>query len=709
MKVWPGKPYPLGATWDGAGVNFAIFSENGSAVDLCLFDAVHGSERRLRLPEYTAHVFHGYIPGLAPGQLYGYRVQGPYDPPSGHRFNAAKLLVDPYARALAGKVDHREAVLGYVEGGKREDLVRDDRDSARGMPKSVVIDDSFPWQGDRFPSTPWPDTVIYELHVKGFSIRHPDIDEAIRGTYAALASPPAIKHFKELGVTAIELMPVHEAIDDGFLVKKGLVNYWGYNTLGFFAPDKRFSSSGECGGQVREFKAMVKGLHAAGIEVILDVVYNHTCEGNHLGPTLFLRGIDNAAYYKLMPGEPRIYKDYTGTGNSLNMQHPQTIKLIMDSLRYWVNEMHVDGFRFDLASTLARELHDVDRLSAFFDVIHQDPILSKTKLIAEPWDVGEGGYQVGNFPVLWTEWNGRYRDCLRRYWAFDEPHVKELGYRLTGSSDLYQDDGRKPYASINFVTCHDGFPMHDLVTYQQKHNEANGEDNRDGDNNNNNWNCGVEGETDDEAITALRERQVRNFFASLFLSQGVPMISAGDELGRTQRGNNNAYCQDNELSWLDWALDDRKRALFRFVRRMIALRKHHPVLRRRRFFQGVHVRGSGLKDLAWFKSDGDEMKGGDWDQPLQTIAFLLGGDAIGTVDERGEPVIDDSLLVILNGARVPARFRLPRIEWSPFWEVVIDTEVSEQYATPIRTSSAAWSEIDVEALSVVVLRSISPP
>ena len=708
--VHPGKPYPLGATWDGAGVNFAIFSENGAAVDLCLFnDAGDVEKRRIRLPEQTAHVFHGYVVGVAPGQLYGYRVHGDYAPERGDRFNPAKLLVDPYARAIAGKVDHREAVHGYTLDQPRADLLRDDRDSARGTPKGVVIDDAFPWGGDRPPSTPWPDTVIYEMHVKGFSARHPDIDESIRGTYAALTTPAAIAHFTQLGVTAIELMPVHDSVDDGFLVKKGLSNYWGYNTLGFFAPDARFSSAGDRGGQVRDFKAMVKALHAAGIEVILDVVYNHTCEGNHLGPTLSLRGIDNRSYYRLLPDNPRFYKDYTGTGNSLNMLHPQTIKLIMDSLRYWVQEMHVDGFRFDLASTLARELHDVDRLSAFFDVIHQDPILSVTKLIAEPWDVGEGGYQVGNFPVLWTEWNGRYRDTVRRYWIGAESHVKELGYRLTGSSDLYQDDGRKPYASINFVTAHDGFTMHDLVTYQAKHNEANGEGNRDGENDNNAWNCGVDGETSDEAINELRDRQKRNLLATLFLSQGVPMLVAGDELSRTQRGNNNAYCQDNELSWLDWRLDEHKRALLRFTAKMISLRKAHPVLRRRRFFQGVHVRGSDLKDLAWFRPDGEEMTGKDWDRPNKSIGFLLGGDAINSLDERGQPVIDDTLLVVLNGDRAPCRFRLPNFEWARHWEVLVDTEVAEQFATPIRASSAAWTEIDLAPLSVVVLQSIAAP
>jgi glycogen operon protein len=689
-------------------VNFALFSESATSVDLCLFDEPNGRETaRIRLPETTAHVFHGYVPGLGPGQLYGYRVYGAYAPEHGLRFNAAKLLVDPYARALCGKLEHEEPVYGWVRKQPREDLLADDRDSAPYVPKGVVVDDSFPWGRDVHPSTPWPDTVIYEVHVKGFTQQHPEIEPALRGTYAALASPPAIEHFKRLGVTTLELMPVHHAAREGFLADKGLENYWGYSTLGFFAPDARFSSSGDRGGQVREFKAMVKALHAAGIEVILDVVYNHTCEGNHLGPTLSLRGIDNASYYRLHPGNRRYYVDYTGTGNSLNMLHPQTLKLIMDSLRYWVTEMHVDGFRFDLASTLARELHDVDRLSAFFDIVHQDPILSTTKLVAEPWDVGEGGYQVGNFPVLWTEWNGRYRDSIRRFWGGMDRQVKELGFRLTGSSDLYQDDGRRPYASINFVTSHDGFTLRDLVSYERKHNEANLESNRDGDDNNNAWNVGAEGETEDPEILAIRERQVRNFFATLFVSQGVPMIVAGDEIGRTQRGNNNGYCQDNELSWLDWTLDEPRERLLDFVGKLIAFRKEHPVLRRRRFFQGVHVRGSDHKDLAWFRPDGQEMTAEDWERPNRTIAFLLGGDAIPSLDDRGEPIEDDTLLVILNGERTPQRFRLPAVEWGARWEELFDTRDWDQ---PIDDGGApvepAETELELAALSVAVLRKL---
>lgn len=708
--AWPGRPSPLGATWDGAGVNFAVFSENASAIVVCLYDAASGEEtRRFRLPEKTNHVFHGYVPGVAPGQLYALRAHGSWDPERGHRFNSAKLLVDPYARAISGTVDHSQPLLGHDPKDPREDLARDDRDDAPGVPKSIVVDPNFPWDGDRPPNVPWSDTVFYELHVKGFTARHPAIDEPIRGTYAALAHPAAIAHLQEIGATSIELLPVHAAIDDGFLVGKGLKNYWGYNTLGFFAPDARFSSTGDHGGQVRDFKAMVKALHAAGLEVILDVVYNHTCEGNHLGPTLSLRGLDNTSYYRLMPDRPRFYRDYTGTGNSLNARHPFVIKMILDSLRYWVEEMHVDGFRFDLATTLGRELHDFDRGAGFFDALHADPVISSVKLIAEPWDVGEGGYQVGNFPVLWSEWNGKYRDCIRRYWHGYDKHVSELGYRLTGSSDLYLLSGRSPRASVNFVTSHDGFTMHDLVRYEKKHNEANLEGNRDGDDHNNSKNHGVEGETDDEAIEALRDRQVRNFLATLILSQGVPMIVAGDELGRTQRGNNNAYAQDNEIGWIDWNLDERRSALVRFTKRLVALRKKHPVLRRRRFFQGVHVRGSDLKDLAWFKADGTEMTREDWDAPQSTIGLLLGGDAISWLDDRGAPILDDSLLIVLHAGDDRISFRLPAIEWAAYWELMIDTEISEQFATVLPNASAASTELDVAPRSLVVLRSIPAP
>ncbi|HET7322242.1 MAG TPA: glycogen debranching protein GlgX [Longimicrobiaceae bacterium] len=561
-KIRPGRPSPLGATWDGEGVNFALYSRDATGVVLSLFDADDPAREtaQIRLREVTAHVWHGYVPGLAPGQLYGFRVHGPYDAARGLRFNPAKLAVDPYAKALAGAVDWNAPVFAYPLGNPEADLRMDGRDDAAGMPKGVVIDPAFDWGDDRAPGTPWHETVIYEAHVKGLTRLHPGVPEPLRGTYAGLASEPVIQHFRNLGVTAVELMPVHAFLQDKRLVEKGLANYWGYNTINYFSPEARYAGGGDRGAQVREFKEMVKQLHAAGIEVILDVVYNHTAEGNHLGPTLSLKGIDNRSYYRLVDGDPRFYLDYTGTGNSLDARSPEVLRLIMDSLRYWVLDMHVDGFRFDLAATLARELRDVDRLGSFFDIIHQDPVISQVKLIAEPWDVGPGGYQVGNFPILWTEWNGRYRDTVRAYWKGDAGAMGELGYRLTGSSDLYSDDGRKPYASINFVTAHDGFTLHDLVSYDEKHNEANGEGNRDGESHNLSWNCGVEGPTDDPEVLELRERQKRNFLATLFFSEGVPMLSGGDELGRTQLGNNNAYCQDNEISWYRWDLNDREKA-----------------------------------------------------------------------------------------------------------------------------------------------------
>ncbi len=700
-----GTPYELGARWDGKGVNFAIYSENATAIDLCLFDDPRAPEAaRIRLPETTAHVFHGYVGGLGPGQLYGYRVDGPYDPARGHRFNPKKLLVDPYARALAGKVDHRGPIYGYPLDHPDRDLGECEGDSAVWVPKGVVVDPAFDWGDDRPLRTPLSDTLLYELHVKGFSARHPRIDPALRGSYSALASAEAIAHYKALGVTAIELMPVHSAAESRAVFLRGHTNYWGYDTLGFFAPDARFSSRGDRGGQVLEFKEMVRTLHLHGIEVILDVVYNHTCEGDHLGPTLFLRGIDNASYYRLKPGDPRRYVDYTGCGNSLNMLHPQALKLVMDSLRYWVTEMHVDGFRFDLASTLARELHDVDRLSSFFDIIHQDPVLSCVKLIAEPWDLGDGGYQVGNFPVLWAEWNGRYRDCVRRFWRGTERDKKEIGYRLTGSSDLYQDDGRRPYASINFVTAHDGFTLHDLVTYERKRNVANGENERDGTDHNDAWNCGVEGETDAPAIVALRERQKRNLLATLFLSQGVPMLLAGDEIGRTQRGNNNPYVQDNEVSWIDWSDDERRHALLRFVWKLSALRQREPVLRRRRFLRGVLVRdSSALKDLAWFGDDGREMDGDDWESTSRVLGFLLAGDGIPDLDDAGNPIVGDTLLVIMNGERAPRAFRLPGPEWGAGWELLFDTAAPELEAGS-RPHLTAGREVTLEALSVLALR-----
>jgi isoamylase len=696
--IWPGEPWPLGATWDGSGVNFAIFSENATRIDLCLFDD-DGKQTVLRLPETTAHVFHGYVPGVRPGQLYGFRVHGPWDPAKGHRFNASKLLVDPYARALAGKLDTRGPLLAYRDG---DDLKIENTDNAAAVPKAVVVDDAFPWGDDRAPRTPWHETVIYELHVKGFTQKHPGIPPELRGRYGGLAHPVAIEHLKALGVSAVELLPIHHSVSNGILEGRGLTNYWGYDTLGYFAPDARFAAEGDRGQQVAEFKAMVKGLHAAGIEVILDVVYNHTCEGNHMGPTLSLRGVDNATYYRLVNDNPRYYMDYTGCGNTLNMRHPQTLQLVMDSLRYWVTEMHVDGFRFDLASALARSLHEVDRLSAFFDIIHQDPILSRVKLIAEPWDVGEGGYQVGNFPLLWTEWNGRYRDNVRNYWNGYEPDIRELAMRLTGSSDLFGDDGRRPYASINFVTAHDGFTLHDLVTYEQKHNDENGEDNRDGDNNNHSTNGGVEGETNDDVVLHFRERQKRNFLATLMLSQGVPMIVAGDELGRTQRGNNNAYCQDNDISWLDWELDDRKKTLLDFTRRLIHFRLKHPVLRRRRYFRGVRIFGSEEKDLAWFRPDGHEMKDDDWKKPTRRVAFILGGDAIPTPDERGQRIVDDTLLVVMNGERDDETFVLPERRWAEAWERVLDTEPDQRHSRVSTLSVPAGESVDLGPLSLAV-------
>ncbi|HSP81162.1 MAG TPA: glycogen debranching protein GlgX, partial [Myxococcaceae bacterium] len=608
-EVLPGRPYPLGATYQGNGVNFAIFSEHARKMEVCIFDPQNPARelRRYTLLEHTGHVWHGFIPGLQTGTLYGLRAHGPYEPRRGLRFNPNKLLVDPYARALHGQVDFAAPVYGYVLGVDDEDLSFDTRDSAAGMPKAVVLTDDFDWEGDRSPAVPWHQMLLYEAHVRGLTRLHPAVPAHQRGTYAGLGHPAVIEHLVKLGVTSVELLPIHAHVDEPFLVNKGLSNYWGYNTLGYFAPDARYSVSGAPGAQVAEFKAMVKALHRAGIEVILDVVYNHTCEGNHLGPTLSFKGLDNSAYYRLLEKEPRYYQDFTGCGNSWNATHPYALKLVMDSLRYWVQVMHVDGFRFDLATTLGRDRHGYDTRAAFFQMVHQDPVLSRVKLIAEPWDVGDFGYQVGNFPVVWSEWNGKYRDTIRRYWRGDERQAAEIGYRLTGSSDLYALGGRKPTASINFITAHDGFTLHDLVTYSHKHNEANLEENRDGANDNHSWNCGVEGETDDPAIRALREQQKRNFLATLFLSQGVPMLLAGDELGRTQRGNNNAYCQDNPLSWVDWNLDEAQRKLLEFTCRMSQLRREQPVLTKRKFFRGSHIWDSELKDLAWFRPDGQEM------------------------------------------------------------------------------------------------------
>ena len=686
MRVWPGKPYPLGATWDGEGVNFALFSENATGVELCLFDDPRASKEthRIELEERTDQIWHVYIPGLWPGQHYGYRVQGPYDPPEGHRFNPNKLLMDPYAKSIAGLIEWSDAMFGYRIGAPDADLSMDSRDNAGNMPKCVVIDSAFTWGGDRPLKTPWEKTVIYEAHVKGMTARHPDVPDHMRGTYSALTTPAVIDHLVNLGVTAIEFLPVHHFVRDKHLSDRGLTNYWGYNTIGFFAPDIRYAVSPIRGRHVREFKTMVKTLHSAGIEVILDVVYNHTAEGNHLGPTLSFRGIDNASYYRLMPDDKRYYMDYTGCGNTLNVTHPRTLQLIMDSLRYWVTEMHVDGFRFDLASALARELHEVDRLSAFFDILHQDPILSQVKLIAEPWDLGEGGYQVGNFPVGWAEWNGMYRDTIRRYVKGDGGQVAELGYRLTGSSDLYAASGRRPFASVNFITAHDGFTLHDLVSYNRKHNEANGEQNHDGTDDNLSWNCGVEGPTNGRAVLGLRERQKRNFLTILFLSQGIPMLCGGDEIGRTQRGNNNAYCQDNDLSWFDWNLDQTRRDLMEFTRQLIALRRHHPVLRRRRFFQGRHIRGSEVKDLAWFRPDGKEMTDEDWDRGfVRSLALRLAGDAIEETDEKGRRLMDDTLLILLNAHHERLDFTLPAHKRGIRWQSVLDTSWDHGHAREV--------------------------
>ena len=682
MRVWPGRPYPLGATWNGAGVNFAIFAEHAHKVELCLFDKVEAKKekQRILLPEQTDMVWHGYLPDAEPGQLYGYRVHGPYEPGNGLRFNHHKVLLDPYAKGIGRDVKWHDALFGYKVG--KDDLSFDGRDNAAYCPLASVIDTAFTWGDDKPPRTPWHKTLIYEAHVKGLTMRHPDVPDDRRGTYAGVASEAIIKHLKSLGVTAIELLPVHYHLNDRHLVEKGLTNYWGYNTLGYFAPHVGYASRQSPRRSVQEFKQMVRTLHAAGIEVILDVVYNHTCEGNEMGPTLSWRGVDNDCYYRLSPEDKRYYMDFTGCGNTLNMVHPRVLQLIMDSLRYWVLEMHVDGFRFDLASTLARELHEVNRLGAFFDIIHQDPILSQVKLIAEPWDVGPGGYQVGNFPVLWTEWNGKYRDTVRRFWKGEGGTVSEFATRLAGSSDLYEDDGRKPYASINFITCHDGFTLQDLVSYNEKHNEANGEDNRDGADDNESWNCGVEGPTDDPHIISLRERQRRNFIATLMFSEGVPMIFAGDELSHTKHGNNNTYCQDNELTWLDWSLDDRKKRFLEFVKRCTKIWREQPVLQRRKFFLGRAIRGSDIKDITFFEPSGSEMSDEAWNADfVRCLGVRLAGDLISEVDERGNPIVGDTLLLLLNAHWEEISFTLPQMNGQP-WETLIDTHDLE---SPLRT------------------------
>jgi len=656
-EIWPGAPYPLGATWDGQGVNFALFSEHAEKVELCLFDPKGRREiQRLELHEQTDRVWHVYLPEVRPGQLYGYRVHGPYAPEQGHRFNANKLLLDPYAKSIVGNLKWSDAHFSYRVGSGREDLSTNSHDSAFGMPKCRVIDPAFSWGDDRPPGIAWHEMVIYEMHVKGFTQQHPEVPPQLRGTYAGLATAPVIEYLQKLGITAVELLPIHSFVDDRFLVSRGLRNYWGYNSIGFFAPEQRYLATG----QINEFKTMVKTLHSAGIEVILDVVYNHTAEGNHLGPTLSFRGIDNKAYYRLVPDKPRFYMDYTGCGNTLNMMHPRVLQLIMDSLRYWVLEMHVDGFRFDLASALARELHDVDQLGAFLDIIHQDPVLSQVKLIAEPWDLGEGGYQVGNFPVGWTEWNGKYRDVLRDYWRGEGGLIGELAYRLTGSSDLYRHNGRRPYASINFITAHDGFTLNDLVSYNEKHNEANKEDSRDGESHNRSWNCGVEGPTDDPEILALRAQQRRNFLATLLLSQGVPMLLSGDEFGRTQFGNNNVYCQDSEISWVDWDLSADAQELLTFTSHLLQLRKDHPIFRRRHFFQGRLIKGSVQRDVVWLNPDGEEMSDEQWHQSFaRCLGMYLSGQALPDQDKRGRKLNDDDFLVLFNAHHEPIDFVFP--------------------------------------------------
>ena len=702
MRVWPGAPSPLGATWDGVGVNFAIFSEHATRVELCLFDSPEDEVESVTipLPEHTDMVWHGYLPDVRPGQLYGYRIHGPFAPHMGYRFNPNKLVLDPYTKVVGRALRWDESLFGFRYG--QDDTTFDDRDSAPFAPLAAVIDAAFTWGNDRPLRTPWHETLIYELHVKGFSKLNPHIPDSLRGTYLGLASEPAIRHLTTLGVTAVELMPVHHHLNDWHLVNRSLTNYWGYNTLAYFAPEVRYATSPFAQDAVREFKMMVRALHSANLEVILDVVYNHSAEGNHAGPTLSLRGIDNTSYYRLQPNQPRFYQDFTGCGNTLNMRNPRVLQLIMDSLRYWVNEMHVDGFRFDLARALARELHAVDKLGAFFDIIHQDPVLSQVKLIAEPWDLGEGGYQVGNFPTKWTEWNGKYRDAVRRFWRGDGGGVSELATRLSGSSDLYEQSGRRPYASINFVTAHDGFTLADLVSYEHKHNEANGEQNSDGENHNLSWNCGVEGPTNDRRILELRERQRRNVIATLLLSVGVPMISGGDELGRSQLGNNNAYCQDSEISWTPWENTPERRDFLDFTRRVIRVWKEHPVLRRRKFFQGRRIRGAEVLDIAWLDPSGREMTDATWSSPdVRCLGVRLNGDAIHEVDERGSRIIGDTLLLMLNAGDQPIAFTLPGTAPEERWETLLDT--ADPWAPPRRLRAGGRYELLPRSMAVLKL------
>ncbi|HVL90890.1 MAG TPA: glycogen debranching protein GlgX [Actinomycetota bacterium] len=693
MRVWPGSPYPLGATWDGEGVNFAIFSEHAEGVELCLFDAPDDPKETLRVPlrERTDLIWHCYLPDARPGQLYGYRIHGPYAPAEGHRFNPNKLLLDPYGKAISGTVKWDDTLFGYRIG--EDDLVPDERDSAAALPKCVVINPAFPWGDDRRPLVPWNRTFIYETHIRGMTMLHPEIPDELRGTYLGMAQEPVINHLLSLGVTTVELMPIHQFVVERELYERGLTNYWGYNSIAFLAPDVRYATGG-LGEQVNEFKTMVKTFHRAGIEVILDVVYNHTGEGNHLGPTLSLRGVDNKSYYRLTPEDERYYMDFTGCGNSLNMLHPRTIQLIMDSLRYWIADMHVDGFRFDLAPALARELYEVNRLGTFFDIIQQDPTISQVKLIAEPWDVGPGGYQVGNFPVGWAEWNGKYRDAIRKFWRGDPGLIPEVASRLSGSSDLYQASGRRTYASINFVTCHDGFTLHDLVSYEQKHNEDNGEGNRDGADDNNSHNWGAEGPADDTRILRMRERIKRNFLATLMLSQGVPMLSHGDEVGRTQRGNNNGYCQDNDKTWIHWDLDQDDRELLEFTRTLTELFHRHPVLRRRSFFTGRTISDQGFKDLTWLRPDGNEMEQHDWDDGSNhVIGMLIHGRATDEVDEQGRPASGETVLLLLNGGPRSRHFTLPKVGAGQWIEVLNTARPGERTVKTDAVNLAAHSLI----------------
>jgi isoamylase len=703
LRPWPGSAYPLGATYDGVGTNFALFSEVADLVELCLFDE-DGTETRVRLEEVDGFVHHGYLSGVGPGQRYGYRVHGPYEPENGLRCNPNKLLIDPYAKAFSHGVDWDDSLFGYSFDDPDE---RNDLDSAGHVPYSLVTNPFFDWANDRLPRTPYNETVIYEAHVKGLTMTHPDIPDDLRGTYAALAHPSVVEHLKSLGVTAIELLPVHQFVTDHYLVEKGLTNYWGYNTIGFFAPHDAYTS--RPGAQVEEFKGMVRALHEADIEVILDVVYNHTAEGNHLGPTLSMKGIDNQSYYRLVEDDPQFYMDYTGTGNSLNVGNPHALQLIMDSLRYWVTEMHVDGFRFDLAATLAREFYDVDKLATFFELVQQDPVVSQVKLIAEPWDVGPGGYQVGGFPPQWTEWNGEYRDVVRDFWRGEPATLGEFASRITGSSDLYQDNGRRPYASVNFITAHDGFTLADLVAYNEKHNDANGEDGNDGADDNRSWNCGVEGPTDDAEVLALRDCQRRNLMATLLLSQGVPMILHGDELGRSQGGNNNAYCQDNEVAWIDWGRAADDDAMTHFTAALASFRQQHPVFRRRRFFEGKPIRkGDELRDIAWFTPGGEEMQEQNWDDGFgKSIVMFLNGDAIADRDKRGERVVDDSFLMGFNAHFEDIEWTLPDEHYGPGWSLVVDSCAGTVDATPMGDVVPAGGTLTLPARSLVVLQRVS--